>query len=79
MNKDTIEKENDDRNKNNVRKKKDNGYKRKENGKSRTDNTSSFEKLKTAFVLRNSRLKKFNGCLLSKRWFINTLLMFNYL
>ena len=40
----------------------------KENDKSRTDNNnSSLEKLKTAFVLRNSTLKKFNGCLISKR------------
>ena len=77
LNKDTIEKENNTGNENNVRKKKDKG---KESYKKRkiSDNNSSKEKLKTAFTLGDSILKKLNGCLLSKRWDINTLLMFNY-
>ena len=80
LNKDTIEKENNNRNKNNVRKKKGKGNKRKESYKKNksNNNNSSKEKLKTAFALRDNMLKKLNDCLFSKRWDINTLLMFDY-
>ena len=66
LNKDTIEKENNSGNENNVRKKKDKG---KESYKKRkiSNNNSSKEKLKTAFTLGDSILKKLNGRLLSKR------------